>query len=43
MEWNARTEGGVVVDEVTDVKGGQTYRALKATIKTSLAFSLIYI
>lgn len=34
--------GEEVVDEVTDVIGGQIYRALKATIRT-LAFSNIYI
>lgn len=35
-------EGVVVVDEGADL-GGQIYRALKATIKASLAFCLIYI
>ena len=42
-EWSTGREGVVVVDEVADVKGGQIYRALKVTIKTSLAFCLIYI
>lgn len=43
MEWSARREGEVEVDEVTDVKQGQIYRALQYTIKTSLAFPLTYI
>lgn len=33
---------GEAVDEVTGVKGGRIYRALKATTKTFLAFPSTY-
>lgn len=37
VEW-----GEKVADEVTDEIGGQTYRALKATIRTSAFLQFIY-